>query len=85
MTNFPDEASSKQLPKRTREISAFFSLIIDETIEKLPTTFTSTGIRCFKRKCTGIISSEIDFDKNEIHWQCSLCRNSGTITGIFKP
>jgi hypothetical protein len=51
-------------------------------MEKLPTTLTSTGIRCFGKKCTGTISSEIDFEMNEIHWECSKCRNSGTITGL---
>ena len=76
------EVNSKKLPKAAREISAFFSLVIDETMEKLPTTLTSTGIRCFGKKCTGIISSEIDFEKGEIHWECSKCRNSGTITGL---
>ena len=72
----------KPIPKEAREISAFFSLVIDETMEKLPTTLTSTGIRCFRKRCTGIISSEIDLDNNEIHWKCSKCRNEGTITGL---
>jgi hypothetical protein len=74
--------TSKRIPKEAREISAFFSLVIDETMEKLPISLTSTGIRCFREKCTGIISSEIDFEKNDIHWGCSKCRNSGTITGL---
>ena len=72
------------IPKQAREISAFFSLIIDETMEQLPHTFVSTGIRCFRKRCFGIIVSEIDIEKNEIHWKCSNCRNSGTIKGVFK-
>jgi len=76
------EVNSNNIPKEAREISAFFSLVIDETMEKLPTSLTSTGIRCFRKKCAGIISSEIDFEKNEIYWECSKCRNSGTITGL---
>jgi hypothetical protein len=71
----------KKVPKEAREISAFFSLVIDETMKTLPTTLTSTGIRCFKKRCTGIISSEVLFENNEIHWKCSKCRNEGTITG----
>jgi hypothetical protein len=71
----------KKIPKQAREISAFFSLVIDETIKTYPSTLTSTGIRCFRKRCTGIISSEVDLDNNEIHWKCSKCRNSGTITG----
>jgi len=71
----------KHVPKEAREISAFFSLVIDETMKTLPSTFASTGIRCFKKRCTGIISSEVLFENNEIHWKCSKCRNEGTITG----
>ena len=71
----------KIVPKEAREISAFFSLVIDETIKTMPSTLTSTGIRCFRKRCTGIISSEIDLDNSEIHWKCSKCRNEGTITG----
>ncbi len=86
MTHSLDEQgrNPKQIPKEAREISAFFSLIIDETLEQLPTTFASTGIRCFKKGCTGDISSEMDFEKNEIRWKCSICLNNGTITGIYK-
>jgi hypothetical protein len=57
----------KHIPKEAREISAFFSLDIDETIKTLPSTLTSTGIRCFKKRCSGIISSEILWENNEIH------------------
>ena len=70
----------KPVPKEAREISAFFSLVIDETMKTMPSTLTSTWIRCFGKGCTGIISSAIDLDNNEIHWQCSKCRNNGTIT-----
>lgn len=77
------EVNRENIPKQAREISAFFSLVIDETLEKLPTTLTSTGIRCFGKGCIGIISSEIDFEKSEIHWECSNCRNNGNITGIL--
>jgi hypothetical protein len=72
----------KNIPKKAREISAFFSLVIDETFEKLPTELTPTTIRCFRKGCFGIISSAIDLDKNEINWKCSECMNSGTITGL---
>lgn len=81
MQNFNDESGDipKSVPKQAREISAFFSLVIDETIKTLSSTLTSTGIRCFRKRCTGIISSLIFLEKNEIYWECSKCRNSGTI------
>ena len=84
MKNSHDESEniSKKIPKEAREISAFFSLVIDETFEKLPTELTPTTIRCFRKGCFGIISSAIDLDNNEIHWKCSECVNSGTITGL---
>jgi len=69
----------KTIPKQAREISAFFSLVLDETFEKLPTELTPTTIRCFRKGCFGTISSAIDLDNNEIHWKCSECVNSGTI------
>jgi hypothetical protein len=72
----------KEIPKQARAISAFFSLVMDETFEKLPTELTPTTIRCFRKGCFGIISSAIDLDKNEIHWKCSECVNSGIITGV---
>jgi hypothetical protein len=82
--NFSDESGDipKHIPKQAREISAFFSLVMDETFEKLPTELTPTTIRCFRKGCFGIISSAIDLDKNEIYWKCSECVNSGTITGL---
>jgi hypothetical protein len=83
MQHSPEEIfkSTKKVPKQAREISAFFSLVMDETFEKLPTELTPTTIRCFRKGCFGIISSAIDLDNNEIHWKCSECVNSGNITG----
>lgn len=57
------------IPKPAREISASFSLIIDETMEQLPNTFASTIIICSRKRCNGIISSEIDIERSEIHWK----------------
>ena len=71
----------QKIPKQAREFSAFFSLIIEETEKTLPTTFNSTGIRCFKKGCTGIISTSVNLDDNELYWKCSKCINHGTITG----
>ena len=85
MKNSRDEAAEdfKKLPKATREISSFFYLVIDATIENLHTTYKSTEIRCFRKKCEGIIWSEIDENGTDINWKCSACRNGGNITGVF--
>ena len=84
MQHSPDSTGNipKKVPKEAREISAFFSLVIDETFEKLSKELTPTTIRCFRKGCFGIISSAIDLDNNEIHWKCSECVNSGIITGL---
>lgn len=34
---------------RLRPFFRFFSLVIDETMDKLPSTLTSTGIRCLRK------------------------------------
>ena len=84
MQNSNDETRDiqKHIPKEAREISAFFSLVINETIKTMPSILTSTGIRYFRKRCISIISSEVDLDNNEIHWKCSECVNSGTKTGL---
>jgi len=77
--NHTEDDIPKPAPKEAREISAFFSLLIEETMETMPSEFTSTWIRCFGKGCKGIISTKVDFDKNELHWKCSKCRNHGTL------
>jgi len=77
------EQEFKKLPKATREISSFFYLVIDATNENLHSTYASTEIRCFRKKCEGIIWSEIDENGTDINWKCSACRNGGNITGVF--
>ena len=85
----PDSCSEsgdlpKHIPKEARKISAIFSLVVNETMKILPTTCTSTGIISFRKICTGIISIEVLFENNEIHWKCSKCRNEGTIFGWYE-
>ena len=83
MQHFLDETGNiaKQMPKEARELVSFLALVVDVTTKNIPFTLTQTDIRCFKKRCTGIISSEILWENNEIHWKCSKCRNEGTITG----
>jgi hypothetical protein len=79
MKHPPDESKQafKKLPKATREITAFFYLVIDKTIENFHTSYTPTGIRCFKKNCEGIIWSEIDDNGTDINRKCSACGKSG--------
>jgi hypothetical protein len=73
---------SKPVPKAAIEISAFFSLLVDETMKTMPDTLTPTWIRCFRKGCTGTISSAVDLDDNKLFWECSKCKYSGTLVGF---
>ncbi len=40
-----------------------------------------TGIRCFRKKCEGTITSGILPEENDaIHWNCTNCVNEGVIS-----
>ncbi|MFA5818244.1 MAG: hypothetical protein WC854_03075 [Bacteroidales bacterium] len=86
MTHFLDETGNipKQMPKEARELASFFALVIDATIKKSPSTVTFTDIRCFKKRCDGLIRSELLSANDEIHWICSKCQNEGRINGWQK-
>ena len=72
----------KPVPKQARELSAFFSLLVDETMKTMPDELTSTYIRCFRKGCTGTISTAVDLDDNKLFWKCSKCKYSGTLIGF---
>jgi len=73
----------EDLPKATREFTCFLDLVIDETIESGKDEFTPTYIRCFGKKCFGIIETCINLDEESISWRCTTCKKSGTISKIF--
>ena len=72
----------KPIPKQAREISAFFSLLAEETMKTIPSELTPTWIRCFRKGCSGTISSSVDLDRSELQWKCSEFRYGGTLTGF---
>jgi hypothetical protein len=82
---FPDTEHNtpKLIPKQAREISAFFSLLVDETMIDMPDSLTPTWIRCFRKGCTGTISNSVDLDDNKLFWECSECKYSGTLIGFL--
>ena len=73
----------EDLPKVTREFTCFLNLVMDETIESGTDQFAPTYIRCFGKKCHGIIETSIDYELNQINWRCTSCNKSGTISKIF--
>lgn len=82
MTHFLNESGNipKQIPKEARELASFFALIIDETTKRNPSVQIITDIKCFEKKCNGIIKSEYIKATNEIYWKCSNCPNEGRIS-----
>ena len=67
------------MPKEARELIGFLTLIIDATTKNLPTTLTTTDIRCFKKGCSGMIKTALMPKTEEIHWYCPDCENEGVI------
>ncbi len=73
----------EELPRETREMTSFLHLVISETFEEINKEFSPTYIRCFGKKCTGIIETAINIEEEEIYWRCVECKKSGVISGIF--
>ena len=82
MTHFLDDQGNipKQMPKEARELANFLALVVDATTKTMPTTLTSTEIRCFQKGCHGVVKSAIRLKKVEIHWYCPDCENEGVIS-----
>jgi len=82
MTHSLDETGNipKQMPKEGRELASFFALVVDATTKELPSILTATNIRCFEKRCDGIIRTEVLPANDEIHWLCSKCQNEGRIS-----
>lgn len=81
MTHFLDETGNipKNSHKSARELANFHALVVDET-SKSKSPIVNTGLRCFKKKCEGSITSEILIEEEDaIHWACSNCVNGGVI------
>jgi hypothetical protein len=54
--------------------------VIDATTITLPTTLTSSDIRCFAKGCHGIVKTSFNHKNEEIHWYCPDCDNEGMIS-----
>jgi hypothetical protein len=73
------EKMPKVMPKEARELVGFLTLVIDKTTKNLPTSLTTTDIRCFKKGCSGLIKTSLMPKNEEIHWYCPDCENEGLI------
>jgi hypothetical protein len=67
----------------TREFTSFLNLVINETIESGNEDFVPTYIRCFGKKCHGIIETAMNLKSDEVYWRCTNCSKSGVISNIF--
>lgn len=80
MIHFLDETGNipKRMHKEARELGSFMALVVDATT-KNPSVATLTDIRCFQKRCQGLIISEILGSTHEVHWKCTECDNEGRI------
>ena len=86
MNHFLNESGNipKQMPKEARELASFLALVIDESTKEFSLKPISTNIRCFQKRCEGLIQSEFLEESVEIHWLCSKCKNEGIISNWQK-
>jgi hypothetical protein len=84
MTHIIDETGNipTNQHKSARELANFHALVVDETMIDMPDSLTPTWIGCFRKGCTGTISSSVDLDDNKLFWECSECKYSGTLNGF---
>ena len=82
LTHFLDDQGNipTQMLKEARELANFLALIVDATTKTLPSTLSSTDIRCFQKGCHGLVKSAIRPKEGEIHWYCPECENEGVIS-----
>ena len=82
LTHYLDEKGNipKEMHKEARELESFLALVVDATTNNIPFTLTQTDIRCFKKRCEGLIKSEVLKENNKIHWVCSKCKNEGVMS-----
>jgi hypothetical protein len=57
----------------------FLALVVDATTKEKSTINIQTGIRCFQKKCEGMIISKLQNSLADIYWKCPKCKNEGTI------
>lgn len=82
LTHFVNDQGNipTQMPKEARELANFLALIVDSTTRTMPSTLTSTDIRCFQKGCHGLVKSAIRSKEGEIQWYCPECENEGVIS-----
>jgi hypothetical protein len=53
----------KTIPGAAREMPAFFSFIVEETMKTMHDELTPTWIRCIRKGCSGIIPPQLTLMK----------------------
>ena len=67
------------MPPEARSLASFLVLIIDNATENYSPVFNDTGIRCRTHGCIASILAMLDFDTEDIVWQCPTCGHDGLI------
>ena len=69
----------EDMPEEPRELFEFLTLVIESTTMTLPSTLTTSDVRCPGTGCDGLIKSALRPDTEEIHWYCPECEKEGLI------
>jgi hypothetical protein len=82
MQHFLDQQGNipKQMPQEAIEFASFLTLVVDTTTKTMPSTLTSTDIRCFNNGYYGLIKSTMSPTGKEIHWYCPECEDERVIS-----
>jgi len=83
LSHFLDKTGNipESMPSEGREMAGFLALIVDAATQMH--SASANEVRCSEEGCDGKISSEISL-KNDVEWKCSVCANSGIISGWQK-
>ena len=81
--DFPDDEAD-EVPGEARRLAEYFASIVEATLRGASPIDGSIDVRCRRRpgrrRCTGIIQSELDPNRNELCRQCPVCGDNGRIS-----
>ena len=70
----------EEMNREGREMACFHALVVDAATGMMPSKYTISRIRCFKKGCRGTVLVRLSDLKDEIEWLCPECRNDGRIS-----
>ena len=83
LTHSLDEEGNiaKEMHKEGRELASFLALIVDSITKINKEPITAPEVRCFTKRCTGVINITLSSRNDDIYWHCPECNIEGKISG----